>query len=481
MSSPSVSGYSLLEKIGSGSFATVYKATKKDGCRDLVAIKCIDRSKLSSIHGNNYIVTEICLLKVLKHENIVEMREFFWDPGYIYIVMEYCNGGDLSTFIKKRQKLPERICRRFLQQLALALKYLRSHNVSHMDLKPKNLLLIKKPQLVLKVADFGLAQYLSNSERKFTIRGSPLYMAPEILLKGQYDARVDLWSVGVIMYECLFGKAPYSSGSYEELLKKIKDGCPIEIPNVPPVSANCSHLLRALLKRDPMERITFDEFFAHDFLDLDYAPTEENYKKATELAQKAMALDVEKKEKEAFHVYCEALRYFIPFLMNETDTKHKEHLRLKVNKCIKRAEELKAVSTEDSNGEKTCAREEEKANTSSLRNIPIGQRPIPAYRELRILCKSTPSMADGIEIGDIAEQYLAEGNYALALEKFQSCLGVLVPLLRKEPPGQRRSLLHEQVTFWMKEAESSKALLESKDIEDSALYTTESRDQCRMQ
>lgn len=157
--------------------------------------------------------------------------------------MEYCDGGDLSNFIKKRNKLPELVCRKFLQQLALALQYLHSHNICHMDLKPQNLLLIRKPTLTLKVGgtlmnfkysknynntrfcftiDFGFAQYLLPSENKFSIRGSPLYMAPEILLKHKYDARVDLWSVGVIMYECLFGKAPYSSTSFQELADKIK-------------------------------------------------------------------------------------------------------------------------------------------------------------------------------------------------------------------------------------------------------------------
>ncbi|KAF3429420.1 hypothetical protein E2986_00644 [Frieseomelitta varia] len=87
---------------------------------------------------------------------------------------------------------------------------------------------IARSKAAVDVKNFGFAQYLSNSEQKFAIRGSPLYMAPEILLKHKYDARVDLWSVGVIMYECLFGKAPYSSGSFQELAEKIKDCRPIE-------------------------------------------------------------------------------------------------------------------------------------------------------------------------------------------------------------------------------------------------------------
>jgi len=106
----------------------------------------------------------------------------------------------------------------------------------------------RKSSICRVVSDFGLAQYLSNSEQKFTIRGSPLYMAPEMLLKHKYDARADLWSVGVIMYECLFGKAPYSSNSFQELAEKIKASRHIEvIPSLRFIlssSKNISELVR---------------------------------------------------------------------------------------------------------------------------------------------------------------------------------------------------------------------------------------------
>lgn len=110
----------------------------------------MDKTTLSKSSIDN-IITEIKLLKILKHEHVVEMRDFFWDDKRIYIVMEYCDGGDLSDFIKKRRRLPENICKKFLQQLAQALRFLRSHNVCHMDLKPQNLLLARKPKIVLKV------------------------------------------------------------------------------------------------------------------------------------------------------------------------------------------------------------------------------------------------------------------------------------------------------------------------------------------
>ncbi|XP_011868269.1 PREDICTED: serine/threonine-protein kinase ULK3 isoform X2 [Vollenhovia emeryi] len=406
------------------------------------------------------------------------MKDFFWDEGHIYIVMEYCDGGDLSSFIKKKHKLPESTCRRFLQQLALALKYLRDHNVCHMDLKPQNLLLVRKPQLVLKVGDFGFAQYLSNSEHKFAIRGSPLYMAPEMLLKHKYDARVDLWSVGVIMYECLFGKAPYSSSSFQELAEKIKDSRPIEVPKAAHVSATCKNLLMALLKHNPADRITYDEFFAHDFLDLEHAPTKENYDKAAALVHKAVEMDTEKNAKEAFYLYCEALRYFIPILTNESDLKRKEVLRHRVNDYIRRAETLKVAFVDESIEKKRPA-PTNKGTNRSLQRIPSSEKSSAiTYNELRNLSKSTTGMVDALEIGEAAEQYLAEGSYAQALEKFQSCLSVLVPLLGKEPIGRRRDLLHKQVQIWMKEAECTKGLLATKNM-DSLQRTSD--EQCVLQ
>lgn len=125
----------------------------------MVAIKVIERCKLSKSR-EDAVVTEIDVMKKLKHKHIVQMIDFLWDSKNIYIILEYCDGGDLSTFIKKRTKLSEKTCRKFMQQLALALQFLRSHNVSHLDLKPQNLLLMTLPQLTLKVG--GMNIYLSS-------------------------------------------------------------------------------------------------------------------------------------------------------------------------------------------------------------------------------------------------------------------------------------------------------------------------------
>ncbi|KDR19557.1 serine/threonine-protein kinase ULK3-like isoform X2 [Zootermopsis nevadensis] len=466
MSVPQLRDYTLVERLGSGSYATVYKGFKKNGPREVVAVKCVEKKQLSGAAVDN-IITEITLLKLLKHEYIVEMKDFQWDERYIFIIMEYCQHGDLSCFIRKRRKLPETICRKFLQQLALALKFLRSHSVCHMDLKPQNLLLTSQPTLTLKLADFGFAQYLSSDDQNSSLRGSPLYMAPEILLKHKYDARVDLWSVGVIMYECLFGRAPYSSNNFKELAEKIKSQMAIQVPLGSKISSACRDLLMSLLQHDPDKRIDYEAFFQHSFLDLEHMPTAESYHKAVDLVCNAVKHDTEKNFVAAFNLYCDSLRYFIPLINAEVDVNKKAAMRSKVNEYIRRAEDLKRI---------VYAKEEPGVGEQLQSYQKMGTID---FTELCHLCTGTPAMIAALEIASSAEQYVAEGHYQKALDKFQSCLGILIPLLSNEPKGHRRDLLYSQIHLWMKQAESTKALLCVLDLDDASI--PENKELCCIQ
>ena len=100
-------------------------------------------------------------------------------------------------------------------------------------------------------------------------------MAPEMILKKRYDAKVDLWSTGVILYECLFGKAPYKSTTVDELMSKIAENAAIVVPDSPSISENCHDLLTRCLTRDPSHRISYEEFFQHGFLDLEHMPSDQ--------------------------------------------------------------------------------------------------------------------------------------------------------------------------------------------------------------
>lgn len=256
--------------------------------------------------------------------------------------MELCSAGNLSTYIKRHKCLPETTCRYFLRQLSSALQYMRTNNVSHFDLKPQNLLITRTPQLTLKVADFGFAQHLKAGEQNTSIKGSPLYMAPEILLKRCYNAKADLWSIGVILYECLFGQAPYQSRTIQELLDKVEAKKRIEIPkSATKISNECLDLLARLLQHDPEKRIDFEEYFKHEFLDLKHFPNEENFEKARKIVTEAVKKDEEGRFEEAYHLYCESLQYFIPIVSAQVGS---VSLKAQVQKYMSRAEEIKAAS-----------------------------------------------------------------------------------------------------------------------------------------
>ena len=226
--------------------------------------------------------------------------------------MEFCELGDLSTFIKKRSSLADHeathdmivkypnpevgglnevICRHFLKQMASALKYLHARSFLHRDIKPQNLLLVPSPlwyntyrhnkmpmtaQIeldepavgiptlpMLKVADFGFARFLPSLSLAETLCGSPLYMAPEILRYEKYDNKADLWSVGTVLHEMVVGKPPFRANNHVELLRKIeKAEDKIRFPDGAVISRDMKDAIRALLKKKPTERISYEKFFA---------------------------------------------------------------------------------------------------------------------------------------------------------------------------------------------------------------------------
>lgn len=285
------------------------------GTGGAVAIKSVDLSKVKGKVKDN-LYSEIKILQQLRHPHIVALHECVETPTQIHLMMEFCEFGDLSQFIKRRdhleshsglgdvvQKYPnnpnaglnEVIIRHFAKQLASSLEFLRTRNLIHRDVKPQNLLLLAPADYreknkhktghytlsashdslipaaglrslpMLKLADFGFARVLPKSSLAETLCGSPLYMAPEILRYEKYDHKADLWSVGTVLYEMAAGKPPFRASNHVELLRKIesaKDSIPF--PSQSRISSDLKSLIRGLLKRNPVERLSFEQFFAHE-------------------------------------------------------------------------------------------------------------------------------------------------------------------------------------------------------------------------
>ena len=257
-----VGQYDLYGVIGQGSFASVYRGEHR-GMRRVVAVKQIVRAKLNRKLQEN-LEAEISILQSIEHPNVMRLHEVQTTERHVYLMLEFCPGGDLMHVIKKHGAQSEAQTRVYLVQLAHGLQHLRQRNLIHRDLKPQNLLLSNHhPHGELKIGDFGFARYMQQQDLAETLCGSPLYMAPEILRYHKYDAKADLWSVGAIMFELITSRTPYTGDNHIQLLKNIESKAP-RFPTH--VSQACNALLFALLQRDPMQRLCFESFFNHEFL-----------------------------------------------------------------------------------------------------------------------------------------------------------------------------------------------------------------------
>uniref|UniRef100_A0A8B9HCD8 non-specific serine/threonine protein kinase n=1 Tax=Astyanax mexicanus TaxID=7994 RepID=A0A8B9HCD8_ASTMX len=203
--------FSRKDLIGHGAFAVVFKGRNREKHDWEVAVKWINKNNLPKSQSLSR--KEIKILKELKHENIVALHDF-----------QYCNGGDLADYLHSKGTLSEDTIRVFLQQIAGAMRVLQAKGIIHRDLKPQNILLshpagrkTHSNNTCIKIADFGFARHLQNNMMAATLCGSPMYMAPEVIMSQNYDAKADLWSIGTIVFQCLTGKAPFQASSPQDL------------------------------------------------------------------------------------------------------------------------------------------------------------------------------------------------------------------------------------------------------------------------
>ncbi|XP_076912958.1 CBL-interacting serine/threonine-protein kinase 5-like [Bidens hawaiensis] len=245
--------YEMGRLLGQGTFAKVYHA------RDLlttesVAVKVIKTETVRKQGLMDQITREIAVMRLVRHPNVVQLKEVMATKTKIFLIMEYVKGGELFTKIAKG-RLKESLARKYFQQLISAIDYCHSRGVYHRDLKPENLLLDENEDL--KVSDFGLSalpEQLRNDGMLHTQCGTPAYIAPEVLRKKGYDgAKADTWSCGVVLYALLAGCLPFRDDNLMYMYKKIFKA-EYEFP--PWFSGDARRLVAKLLVVNPSQRIT---------------------------------------------------------------------------------------------------------------------------------------------------------------------------------------------------------------------------------
>ena len=267
--------------IGQGAFGKVNIGLNILAGR-VVAIKSFNKKELDE-NGENMkkILYETDLMKKLNHPNITKILEVFEDDDYILISMEYINGGNLFSFVKKRRKLSEKTAKYLFKQIILGIQHIHSHKIVHRDIKLENILIDLNNNI--KICDFGIGKILTyNKQLLYDKCGTPMYMAPEILLSsknhGYEGYPVDIWSAGISLYIMLSGTLPFnlknnesssmdeSSENNIELQYSIINNEPKYIEKI---SDEARDLLKGLLNKNPNKRLTIDQILNHPWLQMD--------------------------------------------------------------------------------------------------------------------------------------------------------------------------------------------------------------------
>ncbi|KAE8654542.1 CBL-interacting serine/threonine-protein kinase 16 [Hibiscus syriacus] len=247
--------YEIGKLLGKGTFAKVYHG-KELTTGESVAIKVISKDQVKKKGMMEQIQREISVMRLVRHPNIVELKEVMATKTKIFFVMEYVRGGELFAKVYKG-KLKENMARKYFQQLISAVDFCHSRGVSHRDLKPENLLLDENEDL--KISDFGLSalpEQILNDGLLHTQCGTPAYVAPEVLRKQGYDgSKADIWSCGVILYVLLAGFLPFQDENLMKMYRKVFKA-EFEFPCW--FSTESRRLISKLLVSDPEERITID-------------------------------------------------------------------------------------------------------------------------------------------------------------------------------------------------------------------------------
>lgn len=243
--------------LGEGGFARCFQI--RDDSGKIFAAKTVAKLSIKTEKTRKKLLSEIQIHKSMKHVNIVQFIDCFEDDTNVYILLEICPNGSLMELLKKRKVLTEPEVRFFTTQICGAIKYMHSRRVIHRDLKLGNIFFDKNYNL--KIGDFGLAAVLANDrERKYTVCGTPNYIAPEVLMgkHSGHSYEVDIWSIGVMIYALLIGKPPFQAKDVNTIYERIKC-CDFVFPKEKSISSEAKVLIQDLLSLDPLERPSLTE------------------------------------------------------------------------------------------------------------------------------------------------------------------------------------------------------------------------------
>ena len=261
--------YEMLDDLGEGIFGSVKLGVEKK-TKERVAIKIIKKNKAKQ-SDIELVRTEIDIMKLCHHPNVVHLLDHFENAEYIFIVMEYIRGGRLTDYMKEKKfNFTEKRAAEIIHQIALGVKYLHKYGIIHRDLKPDNIMLTEASDKgQIKIMDFGLSKILGKKEKTVDGFGTLTFVSPEVLIRKPYNKEIDIWSIGVILYLLLSGDLPFDDEEDDE--QKIAKAIVFNEVEFPPKkfgnrSKEVINLIKKCLTKEPKNRIKIDEIIKSDWI-----------------------------------------------------------------------------------------------------------------------------------------------------------------------------------------------------------------------
>ena len=261
-----INEYEYVSSIKKGGYGEVYKA-KHTLTERIVAIKKTNLKNFSTDELYN-ISREALYLKSLRHKNIIKIYSSYLTEDALYIVMKYAKGGELTTILKK-DGLEEKKVKQYFKQIIKAIRFVHSNNVIHRDLKPTNILFLDEEKTKVVIIDFGISGLANGNNKEEIKAGTVFYVPPEIALKIDFKSspKLDIWALGIILYQMIFGKCPFVGKNLSSTLDLIANQ-PLIYPDNFIISESLLNLLNGLLQKKAFERIDINsELFEKWFND----------------------------------------------------------------------------------------------------------------------------------------------------------------------------------------------------------------------